>query len=192
MARRPRRRLPPGVRRLELLAAAEVVLRDKGGGARLEEVLSEARASRGLFYRYFRNWEDLVAALRATFIDELSLRLRTTTGLHDADWWDRLDGLIPEFVGFAQRLGPLHGAVLFDAGGTTPLSTQRLSEAGGISEFLRKGVDAGICEPLDPESTARLVTAVAMVAAAASLIEPADAPTVAAARRIVRATVRPR
>jgi AcrR family transcriptional regulator len=164
-----RRRLDPEDRRLELLVAAEHVLRKKGLDARVEDVVHEARAAKGTFYVYFESWEDLLLAVRARVFEDFDRRFPLPAGNRETDWWKALEAAVAGFVDFVAELGGLHEALFHGPiADAYPIDPQA-SAAARIAAFLSAGVEAGVFASVDAERAAPLIFAMMHGAADAAI-----------------------
>lgn len=156
--RTARRRLTPGVRRSELLAAALKVLRNYGtANIRVEDVTREAGAAKGTFFRYFPSWDSLLLALRDYLLSTYGSDLRVRfTKVPAAGWWKAFEAECIRFVDFIIDLGGVHKAVFHGPIADRPRNPQYSSKAL-IAELLTAGIAAGQCRPVDVEIAASLL-----------------------------------
>jgi len=79
-APRPKRTLPPEVRKAQLLNAARSVLGEYGfSNLRIDEVVKRAGLSKGAFYLYFASKEDIVFELARNLIADAMVALEGTS-----------------------------------------------------------------------------------------------------------------
>lgn len=186
-----RRRLPPEIRRQELLEAAERLLAVGGEHVRAEDVAAEAKTAKGTFFHYFPVWDDLLDAIRARTFGRFAERYappdRSAPG---SAWKATLRDLVAAFVEFTVAQRRLHD-VLFhsDFARRRPLSPEA-GAIGRLAELIGEGQAAGAFVPSAPQLTARFVFAV-MHEAADAVAEGAEltATVNAATRMLERALV---
>jgi len=154
-----RRRLDPAARRLEIVEAAERVIRRLGASARVEDVVREAGAAKGTFYLYFPTWEALLACLRDRTFAAFDTRF-PVPAIPEADWLTVVNTLATGFVEFVLELEGLHEAIFHGALAKTAEPGSSDSATLRIAALLRAGAAAGVLAQLDPEPTARLIFAV--------------------------------
>lgn len=160
--RRPgRRRLDPGARRLELIEAAERVLRRRGAvDTRVEDIVREAGAAKGTFYLYFQSWDDLLVAVRERIFAAFETgAAAASVPTSAAGWWVLTDAMAVGFVDFVLGLEGLHDAVFHGPfADRRPLAAEAGAEAR-IAAFIEAGTAAGVFRGLDPKPAARLLFA---------------------------------
>jgi TetR/AcrR family transcriptional regulator, transcriptional repressor for nem operon len=79
--RPPRRRESPGVRREQILDAAEQVLLERGlASATMADVAAAAGVAKGTVYLYYESKADLLAELRARYLDRFVSALAAPQG----------------------------------------------------------------------------------------------------------------
>src|SRR5277367_343524 len=84
---RPRTK-PPEERRNELMNAAQRLFLKHGvGPTTIEQITTGAEVAKGTFYLYFSSKEDVLAALRGRFGQELLERIRTAVTQNREDDW---------------------------------------------------------------------------------------------------------
>jgi len=173
-SRRSRRRLAPDARKVELLEAAERVLRKRGAAeTRVADVARAAGAAKGTFYLYFASWEDLLRELRKRAFSTFDRRLAPALPPADAaDWWRLVDALAAGFVDFVLELEGLHEAIFHGAIADERPRDPATDAVARVARFLEAGAAAGAFARLDAEPTARLVFA--MLHAAADAIAAGD------------------
>jgi AcrR family transcriptional regulator len=187
---RSRRRLEPEVRRLELLEAAERLLRSRGPAVRVEDVVREAGAAKGTFYLYFPAWDDLLEVLRARVFEAYNREHPLPRG-PVVDWLQVVQDQACAFVDSVVALGGLHH-VIFHSGleRRRPLPEGQ-DAVGRLTMLVRVGVRAGAFADVAPALTGRLLFA-AVHEAADALAGGADRDRVLAALRwILRRTLEP-
>jgi len=153
-----RRRLQPEARRLEIIEAAERLLRADGLRVRVEDVVREAGVAKGTFFLYFPTWDDLLDTVRQRLMVEFDAIYPLPTEVDGpVDWNAVLDGLAAAFIDFASARQAI-GQVLFhsDFAERRPLANNAIVRLAAI---IRAGQEAGAFGPVDPEPTARLLHA---------------------------------
>ncbi len=164
-----RRRLPPEDRRMEIILAAEQVLKAKGATARVEDVMAVANGAKGTFYRYFETWDDLLLALRDRIFDgfDQAYPLPDLTQSGPVDLWALFETQAVGFVDYMRQLDRLHD-VIFHAGlaDRHPIPIDQ-GAYGRIAFLLQQGVEAGLLPPIDGHATAPLIMALLHQTAAA-------------------------
>jgi AcrR family transcriptional regulator len=84
---RPRTK-PPEERREELMNAAQRLFLKRGmGPTTIEQITTGAAVAKGTFYLYFSSKEDVLAALRARFAQELLARIKGALAQNREDDW---------------------------------------------------------------------------------------------------------
>jgi AcrR family transcriptional regulator len=154
-----RRRLKPEARRLELIEAALVVLRDRDlSEVRVEDVTREAGAAKGTFYLYFSSWGDLLDAVRDHVLTNFTSALldRFAIATTASEWWAALEEECTHFVQFHLELGTLHQA-MFHSAVSKHSACQDQSDEVIIARLLRQGIALGACRELNTEMAAPLV-----------------------------------
>ena len=157
-AKPPRRRLDPDARRLEILDAAERVLRRRSvETVRVEDVMREARAAKGTFYLYFASWDDLLEALRARIFARFDERFPPRTGAKSrADWMKLVDTMAMGFIDYTLALGGLHRAIFH---GPPAATAGQDSATARIASLIEAGAKAGAFAKVDAETTVQLLFA---------------------------------
>ena len=156
-----RRRLKPDARRLEIIVAAEKLLKLHGSAVRVEDVVAEARAAKGTFYTYFATWDDLLETIRTRKLTEIE---EAASGIFDfgpaTNWRVVLPSLAAIVIDFILESGGLHDALFHsDFTRNRPMPPHTRPPAR-IATILRAGMAAGAYTALDPEPTSVLVFAV--------------------------------
>jgi AcrR family transcriptional regulator len=156
-----RRRLKPDARRLEIIQAAEKLLKRHGNAVRVEDVVAEARAAKGTFYTYFATWDDLLEEIRKRKLADIESAVAPIIALGlQGDWHKVLPSLAAIAIDFIVASGGLHEA-LFHSSFTRnrPLPDYERPPAL-FSAVLSAGMAAGAYAKLDPEPTGALVWAI--------------------------------
>jgi AcrR family transcriptional regulator len=176
-----RRRLEPEARRLEILEAAERLLRARGPAIRVEDVVREAGAAKGTFYLYFPAWDDLLEVLRARVFEAFNREHPLPRG-PAIDWLQVVQGQACAFVDSVVALGRLH-EVIFHSGFEQRRPLPEGKDAiGRFAMLVRVGVRAGTFADVAPALTGRLLFA-AVHEAADAVASGADRDRVLAALR---------
>src|SRR5687768_13258562 len=106
-----RRRLPPEQRRLEVIKAAEEVLRHNAS-ARVEDIVAAAGAAKGTFYTYFPSWDDLLEVVRERETERTLQHVSPAFGLAQTGQWTAvLPTLAEGFIKAVLAMQGLHGAL---------------------------------------------------------------------------------
>ncbi len=104
---------PPDVRRRQLLDAAERVLLDRGlANTTIAEVAVAAGVAKGTVYLYFASKNELLAALRARYLEQYAAALDVATGSAR----DRIRAFAVGFYEFAATHRDLHHVLFHEAG----------------------------------------------------------------------------
>lgn len=150
----PRRREPPDVRRAQILDAAERLLVERGLRTSIAEIADAAGVAKGTVYLYFRSRDDLLAALRARYLEQFG------AAVDDALAADGGLDAPAAVVAFADTLFDwstdhlsLHHVLFHEAG---------VSEADALAhgrailaDLVADGIAAGRVHVSDPELSAR-------------------------------------
>ena len=155
-----RRRLDPEARRLEIMEAAERLLRAEGAAVRVEDVAVAAGVGKGTVFHYFPTWDDLLEALRRRVFERFDAGYQLPTEVDGpVDWLQVLDAVAAAFIAFTLDQEKLH-EVLFhsDFARRRPLPPKEHA-AARLEAMIRAGQEAGEFAMLDPEPTARLMFA---------------------------------
>lgn len=156
-----RRRLKPDARRLEILVAAEKLLKRHGTAVRVEDVVAEARAAKGTFYTYFATWDDLLEAIRARKIAELEAAAAPILAFGPAtDWRKVLPALAVLLIDFITASGGLHEVLFHSAFTRNRPEPPHKRLAARLAQIVKAGMAAGAYAKLDPEPTGVLISAV--------------------------------
>jgi AcrR family transcriptional regulator len=163
-ARPKRKRVvkPPEERRRELLEAAIRVFARRGvADATIGDITTEAGVGKGTFYLHFASKEELLAAIRSGFVDEIVAHASPFfERVGQEEWWELTDAFVASWVDFALDHADLVRLVMQQA--ITP-DTQdvlvecerRLTELMALA--IRAGVEAGAFRVNDPELTASML-----------------------------------
>lgn len=161
MAATKRRRLKPEARRLEIIEAAERLLRAAGPAVRVDDVVHEANAAKGTFYLYFPAWDDLLEALRARIFEAFDAAHPEPGAVGaGADWQTELEDYAEAFVDAAIAMGGIHDVIFHSD------FAQRRPASGGVDTIrrlellIRAGQAAGAFAVFETAPVARLLFAV--------------------------------
>jgi AcrR family transcriptional regulator len=155
MSARPRTK-PAQQRRDELMSAALDLFVGQGVAATtIEQITTGADVAKGTFYLHFSSKEDLLAALRQRFAEDLLQRIQTAVGEEEkTDWRAKLAAWAGAAAAFYLD-STSHHDVLFTE--TRPPTRQGLVDnilVDHLSGLLRDGVDASAWSIGDPRFTA--------------------------------------
>jgi AcrR family transcriptional regulator len=155
MSARPRTK-PAQQRRDELMSAALDLFVGQGVAATtIEQITTGADVAKVTFYLHFSSKEDLLAALRQRFAEDLLQRIQTAVGEEEkTDWRAKLAAWAGAAAAFYLD-STSHHDVLFTE--TRPPTRQGLVDnilVDHLSGLLRDGVDASAWSIGDPRFTA--------------------------------------
>jgi AcrR family transcriptional regulator len=158
----PRWRRRPDDRPDELLDAAERLLVERGVAATtVTDITGAAGVAKGSFYRYFSSKEQLLAALKARFLDRLHDEISGAIAAGDPeDWAGLADAVVARTIGFLLDASDLidvwcreaHSRDSVDEFATGIERLADLYEAG-----IAAGVEAGAFRCDHPRATALLL-----------------------------------
>ncbi len=114
--KRPRTK-PPEERREELMNAAQQLFLEQGvGPTSIEEITSGADVAKGTFYLYFSSKEDLLAALRERFAQELLSKVKTAVAKKsEQDWQGKLATWAKAITAAYLDANRLHEVVFYES-----------------------------------------------------------------------------
>jgi AcrR family transcriptional regulator len=144
MSARPRTK-PARQRRDELMSAALRLFVGQGMAATtIEQITIGADVAKGTFYLHFSSKEDLLAALRQRFAEDMLQRIQTVIAVQDAtDWRGKLAAWAGAAGAFYLESMPHHDALFAE---TRPPTRDGLVDnilVDHLSGLLRDGADAG-------------------------------------------------
>ncbi|MDB5470607.1 MAG: hypothetical protein JWR84_2167 [Caulobacter sp.] len=176
-----RRRLQPEARKLEIVEAAERLLRVDGAQVRVEDVVREAGVAKGTFFLYFPTWDDLLESIRDRLVSEFSTNYPLPTEVDGPVNWPALvEWLACAFIDFTLSRRGLGEAIFHsDFAERRPLADNGATQLAAI---IRAGQEAAAFGAVDPDPTARLLFA-ATHEAADAIADGADREAVLAALR---------
>ena len=197
-AARTRRQSPaPARRRGDLLdAAARLFAADGVDATSVAAIAEAAGVAKGSFYRYFESREELVAALKERFVDDL---LAEVSGFAERvgvdDWWALCDEFVARMVQALVERRDLIRVFAAQPSGEDAIALFLESEeridaviAGGI----RAGVEAGVFSVDDPDMTATLLQHAVSSTVEHAIVHGSEADwdrLTAAAQRMTRAAL---
>lgn len=183
-----RRRLQPEARKLEIVEAAERLLRTHGAQMRVEDVVREAGVAKGTFFLYFPTWDDLLEAIRERIVAEFDAANPLPTEVEgEVDWPRLVETQACAFIDFSlARRGYSTALFKSDFAERRPLAVNAVQR---LVAAIRAGQEAEAFAPVDPEPTARLLFAVIHEAAEA-IAGGGDRPAILAAlQNVLRRTL---
>jgi AcrR family transcriptional regulator len=153
---------PPEERRHELIDAAVRVFARRGvADATIADITVEARVGKGTFYLHFASKEELLAAIRSAFVDEIVAHASPFfERVGQEDWWELTDAFVASWVDFALDRADLVRLVMQQA--FTPDTEDVLVECERklrlmMALAIQAGVEAGAFRVSDPELTASML-----------------------------------
>jgi AcrR family transcriptional regulator len=187
-----RRRLEPQARRLEIIEAAERLLRAHGASVRVDDLVREAGVAKGTFYLYFPAWDDLLEVVRARIFEAFDTAYPLPSEVDGpVDWLRLMDWLAGAFVDFTLQLGGIHEAVFHSDFAQRRPQPPSDDPRRRLTAIIRAAQEAGAFADVDPEPTARLLFALLHETADAVEAGEDRARAVAALRRVVRSALAP-
>ena len=144
---RPRRQ-PPDVRREQLLDAAEQVLLSRGlGSATVADVAQAAGLAKGTVYLYFRSKNEILAALRARYLDRFAGAVDESEA--------SVERFIAALYDFSTLHRDLHHLLFHEAGFSEDDAFVAVHQA--LEELIVAGVEAGTFDVSDARLTAGFI-----------------------------------
>jgi AcrR family transcriptional regulator len=140
---RPRTK-PPEERRDEIMNAAQLLFLKRGvGPTTIEEITSGADVAKGTFYLYFSSKDEVLAALRERFAQELFTRIKTAVAEKlSEDWKGKLAAWAGACVnGYLDSIR-LHDIVFYESHPPTRKGLVDNIIIDYLSTLLQAGVDA--------------------------------------------------
>ncbi|WP_233424851.1 TetR/AcrR family transcriptional regulator [Mycolicibacter heraklionensis] len=196
---RRRTTLPPAQRESQLLGVArDLLLADGPTELTVDKVTAAAQVAKGTFYLYFESKDHLLARLWADYLDAFldTVQEQLAAARPSAPGWPAvLDALIEQMIHYDMANAALHRAVFSQASGD---GLRQLRQADAkvvtlLADAIAAAVAAGAAAVTDPPTTAALLYyAVDGLLNAAYLAdaEPDEAAVIAAAKEMVRRTLR--
>jgi AcrR family transcriptional regulator len=188
---RTRTRLAPGIRRASILdAATRLILRPGTTGLAMEDIAAEAGVARGTLYLYFECVDGITAALRDRYAQALTGELEPllATG-GSGSRLRRLDTFIAALADALHEHQELHHALFGYADAAEDPLTAAFRAL--LRRFITDGRDAGEFVVPDPDLTTAFLLAGLHAVLTEGLHKTSAAPTVAAAQKLARRTLRP-
>jgi AcrR family transcriptional regulator len=152
----------PGERRHDLMDAAVKVFKKKGiHSTTVADITEAAGVAKGTFYLYFESRDHLLGALRENFVDEIVER---TTSFYERvgqdDWWALVDAMIETMIEMMFERRDV--IAVFMQEGFTPATQEVFGQCdvrvnAMIASGIQMGIDAGVFEVDDPQTTAALL-----------------------------------
>jgi AcrR family transcriptional regulator len=134
----PRRR-PPDVRREQILDAAQHVILTRGLRATtVADVAEAASLAKGTVYLYFRSKDEVLAAVRARYLEQYGEALGANTG---GDARTRIRELVVALYDFADKHHELHHVLFHEAGFSEADAFAAVRDR--LTVLLREGAEAG-------------------------------------------------
>ena len=152
----PRRRESPDVRRTQILDGAERVFVERGLDAAMAEVAEVAGVAKGTVYLYFASKAELLADLRARYLERFAstveARLRE---LDEPTTQAAVEQFAACLFDWSQENYALHH-VLFHAAG---VSEEDAFERGRalMNELVQRGIESGELQTIDADLTAQFL-----------------------------------
>jgi AcrR family transcriptional regulator len=156
-ALKTRPRTKPAVeRREELMNAAQRLFLKYGvGPTTIEQITSGAAVAKGTFYLYFSSKEDVLAALRGRFGQDLAARIKTAVAQNkEEDWKGKLSAWAEAGVAGYLDSAQLHDILFYASRPPTRKGLVKNVIIDGLVELLQGGAAAGAWSVDDPEFAA--------------------------------------
>lgn len=147
-----RRREAPDVRQDQILDAAESVLLDRGLAATtVADVADAAGIAKGTVYLYFGSKAELLAGIRARYIERFGAQLTAALSESRRKPVSRLDRFVEEFFEYSHAHQRLHHILFHEAGFSEEDAFAGVRSV--LTEFIRAGIDSGAFRKGDVELT---------------------------------------
>jgi AcrR family transcriptional regulator len=147
MATAAPRRQPPEVRREQLLDAAEHVLLERGlRSTTVADVAEAAGVAKGTMYLYYGSKDDLLAALRSRYVDQVAAVLRQSPG---KPVLQRIRRMIFGMFEFGATHHELHHLLFHEAGFSEDDVFVDIRQQ--FNELIEEGVETGELRSQDVE-----------------------------------------
>jgi AcrR family transcriptional regulator len=152
----------PEERREDILDAALRVFVAKGiPNVTVADITVAAGVAKGTFYLYYDSKEALLGALKRRFVDELIAHAsQFFARVGKDDWWALADATVESMIDF--MLEHADQTQVFAQEGYTPETYAPFAECEArlqamFATGIKMGVEAGVFECADPETTAALI-----------------------------------
>jgi AcrR family transcriptional regulator len=151
-----RRREPPDVRRTQILDGAERVFVDRGLDASMAEVAEVAGVAKGTIYLYFASKAELLAELRARYVERFATTVEAALAQLDEP---TAPAAVEQFAAclfdWSQVNYALHHVLFHEAG----VSEEDAFVRGRVlmSQIVQQGVESGELRTVDPDLTAQFL-----------------------------------
>lgn len=142
-----RRREAPDVRRAQILKAAERVFVEDGLDASMADIAAAAGVAKGTVYLYFESKAQLLAAVRAQYIDEFSVVV-LAAGSKQPSACDELEQYAGSLFDWALQNWALHHVLFHEAGFSEEDAFARGTEI--FRDAIARGIDSGEVHVGDP------------------------------------------
>lgn len=142
-----------------ILQAAETVFSQKGFfGTTVAEIVERAGVSRGTFYLYFKNRDEVFSAILARVVGEMFM---LSASHQSGSPQERLEGANRAYLEIFRRHREFMRSVIqvatFDTEVAETLNTLRGKFIERVRNHLERGLKAGVCHDLDPGITSFLL-----------------------------------
>lgn len=152
----------PEERREDILDAALRVFVDRGvANATVADITAAAGIAKGTFYLYYDSKEALLGALKERFFDDLIAHAASFFArVGRDDWWALADATAESMIDF--MIERADQCQVFAQEGMTPETYAPFAETDAklnamFATAIKMGVDAGVFECEDPETTAAFI-----------------------------------
>ena len=152
---RPRTK-PAGLRREELLDAAQQLFLAKGiGGTSIEDIVSAADVAKGTFYLYFASKEAILSALQERFVADFCARLDTAMARCGPDRWrSKLQTWVKTIIeGYLDQVA-LHDVIFHEIEHYDRKAMSDNPAVDQLTTLLTEGARHGAWKAEQPRSTA--------------------------------------
>jgi AcrR family transcriptional regulator len=136
-------------------AAQRLFLKRGVESTTIEQITTGAVVAKGTFYLYFSSKEDVLAALRGRFGQELLVRIKTAVAQNrEEDWKGKLATWAAAGVAGYLDSAQLHDILFYGSPRPTRKGLVKNIIIDHLAELLQRGVEAGAWSLDDPEFTA--------------------------------------
>lgn len=150
---RSRRREAPEVRRTQILDAAEGLLVERGLQTSIADIAEAAGVAKGTVYLYFASRDELLAALRARYLERFGAAVGESADRRRPDAAAAVVAFADALFDWGMRHRNLH-YVLFHEAGVSEEDALAYGQTM-LADLVADGVAAGTVHVGDPELTAR-------------------------------------